>query len=138
MQKTFYIAYDSKIMGKDADGHTIFSARQQTKVYDLNQPSELKQFVAKLVELNLEGYRTRANLAIERESLDVDLAELFKQSSARLYTSLACIKQNVLWNSRDNGLLSVHNFLASLLNVGEDNTSFEQKYSPLKTSEEIY
>lgn len=78
MLKKFYIAYDSKIMGKDADGHTIFSARQQTKVYDLSQPSELKAFVAKLVELNLEGYRTRANLDIERESLDVDLAELFK------------------------------------------------------------
>lgn len=78
MSKKFYIAYDSKIMGKDAEGHTIFSARRETKVYDLSQPSELKAFVAKLVELNLEGYRTRANLAIDRESLDVDLAELFK------------------------------------------------------------
>jgi hypothetical protein len=78
MQKKFYIAYDSKIVGKDADGHTIFSARQQTKVYDLSQPSELKDFVAKLVELNLEGYRTRANLAIDRDDLDVNVSELFK------------------------------------------------------------
>lgn len=36
-----------------------------------------------------------------------------------------------------NELLSVHNFLASLLNVGEDNTSYEQKYSPFGKRDEM-
>lgn len=39
-----------------------------------------------------------------------------------------------------NCLLSVHNFLASLLNVGEDNTSYEQKYAPFgkRANEDVY
>lgn len=76
--KKFYIAYDSKVMGKDADGKTIFSSRQETAVYDLSTPAGLKAFAMKLVELNVEGYRTRANLAIERDASDLGLAELFK------------------------------------------------------------
>lgn len=78
MPKKYYIAYDSKPIGKDAEGHTIFSARQETKVYDLSNLSELKDFAKKILDLNLEGYRTRANLAREREDLGIDTAELFK------------------------------------------------------------